>query len=240
MSCTEIARTDTLEKYLLGELDEERACAFEEHYFACAECSDAVQDDAALLSELVDERWAVRDKRHPEWSSQWVFLAAAAMLVLAIGAFLWLRAPSGSAPSPALLAELSAVEAPPYEPKILRGGNDGPDRAFHQAMAPYLSGDYATTVEGLEAVVAAAPGSIPVSFYLGTSYLLSDRPRDAIGSLGTVVEAGEMPYLEWARFYRAKAFLKLGDGEAAKADLGAVLMYHGELEESAKEILDQL
>ncbi|MDH3254453.1 MAG: zf-HC2 domain-containing protein [Acidobacteriota bacterium] len=240
MSCTEIAKTDTLEKYLLGELDEEGAGAFEEHYFACAECSDAVQDAAALISELADERWAVRDKRWPEWTSQWVFLAAAAVLVLAIGASFWLWSPGPSASSTAVLAELSVIEAPPYEPKTLRGGSGGAERGFHEAMAPYLSGDYGATIEGLEDIAAAGPGSIDVSFYLGACYLLTDRPQDAIESLGMVVETGRMPYLEWARFYRAQAFLRLGDREAAKADLEAVLTIRGELEESAKAALDRL
>ena len=240
MSCSKIARTDTLEKYLLGELDEDRACAFEEHYFACAECSDAVQDAAALITELADERWAVRGKRQPERTSQWVLLAAAAVLALAIGASFWLWSPSSTAPSPTVLAELARVEPPPYEAKVLRGDRGGAEREFHEAMAPYLLGDYAPTVEALEAVAAAHPGSIEASFYLGACYLLTDQLQEALESLDNVVETGEMPYLEWARFYRAKALLRLGDRKAAKADLEAVLTYRGELEESAKAILDRL
>jgi tetratricopeptide (TPR) repeat protein len=240
VSCSEIAGTDTLEKYLLGELDEEKASAFEKHYFACAQCSDAVQDAAALISELADERWAVADEPRPGWTSQWTLLAAAAVLVLAIGASFWLGSPSPSDLSPTVLAGLSAIEAPPYEPKLLRGTDGGSDRGFREAMVPYLSGDYVGTIEGLEAVAAADPDLIEVSFYLGACFLLTDRPHEALESFGNVVETGEMPYLEWARFYRAKALLRLGDREAAKADLEAVLTYHGELEESARVILDQI
>jgi hypothetical protein len=50
MDHTEASRRLAAEQYLLGELNENEREAFEEHFFSCPDCADAVQTGSSLIS----------------------------------------------------------------------------------------------------------------------------------------------------------------------------------------------
>lgn len=241
MNCIEVRNDDTMERYLRGELSEGDSQQFEEHYFSCDDCYESLRDISAVQSELAKDRWAVREARTSSgWPGAWTWAWAAALILLAVGLTFWLRAHEPLGLSEDVLAELAAIEPPPFEPLSLRGPSEVEENPFEEAMIPYQEGDYLAAAESLELVVQSQPRDATALFYLGASYLLMDRQEEAIGSLGRVVDLGESRYLSWARLYRAKAHLGLGDVAAARSDLEAVVTGGGELAAQAKDILGQL
>lgn len=241
MNCIEVRNGDTMERYLRSELSEEDSQQFEEHYFSCDDCYESLRDLSAARTELASDRWAVPDTEGRfGWVGGWGWALAAAMAILAVGLVFFLRDPMLSDLSDGDFVELAAIQPPPYEPVSLRGPEEQEVSAFEEAMIPYQQSDYLATVERLEPVVQSEPLNAAANFYLGTSYLLTDRPGRAVESLGVVVELGESRFQGWARFYRAKAYLRLGNPDAASVDLKTVVSGDGELAAQALEILGQL
>jgi len=83
-------RPDTAVRYLLGEFSPADAESFEEHYFDCSICANDIRNGMKLLETGLDLP-ADSDRRAPvvninshRW--QWMHSAAAAALVLVIGA----------------------------------------------------------------------------------------------------------------------------------------------------------
>jgi len=240
MNCEAIAERNVVELYAEGKLDGAEAEAFEQHFFECEACYQALQDDAAIRAALASI--APDETRRPApsnaaWNPWW--LLAAAMLVLGLGLVLWL-APWAGTPSDHVLVAASEVEAPPYEPRTLRSVTGEGEIAFQKAMVAYQEGDLGTAIPGLEDAVALDETLDKALFYLGASYLLENQPEEAIDSLSRVVAMEDSPYLEWAHFYRAKAHLRLGDLDAALADLSEVISVGGELQTRAEEVLEQI
>ena len=52
MDHTLALQTNTIDKYLLNELQPEERAAFEEHMFDCPECAARVKEDFAMISDL--------------------------------------------------------------------------------------------------------------------------------------------------------------------------------------------
>ena len=240
MNCYEARNDDTMERYLRGELSEEESQRLEEHYFSCDDCYEYLRDLSAVRSELSDNRWAVPEgESRLGWRGGWGWALAAAMVILAVGLIFLLREPTQSGFSDRDLIKLAAVEPASYRPLSLRGPDEEAE-AFEEAMAAYLQGDFGAAAEGLEPVTEALPEDAAASFYLGVSYLLSERPEEAIDSLGHVIEMGESRYLDAALYYRAKALLRTGNAAAAREDFATVAAREGEWAAQAREILDQL
>jgi tetratricopeptide (TPR) repeat protein len=107
-------------------------------------------------------------------------------------------------------------------------------------MAAYQEGDLTAAIPGLERAVALDEGLDKAHFYLGACYLLEDQPQEAVDSLSRVAAIEDSPFLQWAHFYRAKAHLRLGDLDAALADLSEVISVGGELQTRAEEVLEQI
>jgi hypothetical protein len=100
------------ERYFLGELTDAEAEAYEAHYFECERCAEYVAEEMQMLESgravaMMDARPAApapvtniaegrRRKR------DWIPLAAAAVLVIAVGAPMLLRGPVK--PEPAMIA----------------------------------------------------------------------------------------------------------------------------------------
>jgi len=241
VNCIEVRNGNTMERYLRGELSEEESQQFEEHYFSCDDCYESLGNLSAARTELAKDRWSVPEERPGiRWVGGWAWAWSAALVVLVAGLAMWWRAPEPSGVSKAELVELAAVEPPPYSPRNLRSQEGENASGFEEAMIPYQEGDYQAAAERLESVVQSGSQDATAHFYLGASYLLTDRPDLAIASLGRVIELGEGRYLGWARLCRAKAHLGVGDVEAARTDLEAVVARGGELATQAQEILGQL
>jgi tetratricopeptide (TPR) repeat protein len=240
MNCKSVAQDKTVERYSAGRLSEAETEAFEQHFFECETCYQALQDHASVRAALAN---APREELSPAKPSSADFnpwwLLAAAVLVLGLGLVLWL-APWAGSPTDQVLIAASAVDAPPYEPRALRSVSGEGELQFREAMVAYEQGDFAAAIPGLERVLALDKGSDKAHFYLGACYLLENRPEEAIGSLSRVATIEDSPYSEWAYFYRAKAHLRLGDLDAALADLSEVISVGGELQTRAEEVLEQI
>jgi hypothetical protein len=240
VNCIDIRTGEIMERYLRGELSDEESQHFEEHYFSCDDCWERLRDLSVTRLELAEPRWAVADGEavRPGWMGGWTWALAAVLALLAVGVAFWLKDSTPGA-SEGRWTELAAVEPAPYQPQSLRGP-DVEANAFEEAMVPYQRGDYGVAAERLTVVVGIEPQNAAASFYLGVSYLLSGRPREAVESLTRVVDAGESRFLESALWYRAKAWLRQGDVAAAREDFENLASRDGALEAEARSILDQL
>ena len=92
LTCSEVEREELDLKYLRGQLSQERAEAFEAHYFGCESCWELVHRGAELRASR-----AVRPRRR--LALPWTLLAAA-VLVGAVGLGLWRSRDGGIAPGP--------------------------------------------------------------------------------------------------------------------------------------------
>lgn len=88
MEHTQATSTHAAERYLLGELNDSEAEAFEEHFFDCVLCADDVRDEARMIdagralarsSNVV----SMAARKRAGWG--WLQVAAAAILVIGIG-----------------------------------------------------------------------------------------------------------------------------------------------------------
>jgi tetratricopeptide (TPR) repeat protein len=240
MNCKVVTQDQIVERYAAGQLNQADTEAFEQHFFECENCYEALQDQGAMRAALSN---APREELSPAAPSRADFnpwwLLAAAVLVAGLGLVLWL-APWAGSPTDQVLIAASAVEAPPYEPSTLRSVVGEGELAFREAMAAYEEGDLAAAIPGLENAVALDEGLDKAHFYLGACYLLENRPEEAIDSLSHVAGFEDTPYSDWAHFYRAKAHLRLGDLDSALADLSEVISVGGELKSKAEEVLEQI
>lgn len=240
MTCKVVTQEKIVERYSAAQLNEADTEAFEQHFFECEDCYRALQDHAAIRAALAR---APRETLSPATPSRTDFnrwwLLAAAVLLAGLGLVLWL-APWAGSPTDQVLIAASAVEAPPYEPRTLRSLAGEGELAFREAMVAYQEGDLDEAIPGLESAVALDEGLDKARFYLGACYLLEDEPEQAIASLNRVAETEGSPFQEWARFYRAKAHLRLGDLDAALEDLSEVISVGGELQTRAEEVLEQI
>ena len=228
-----------MEKYLTGDLAEGEQQRLEEHLLTCEDCREHLGELSLLRACLEKEQWRVADERsvsRPQW--HWALAAVAALVF--VGVVLWPRLADHPGQEDGVIARLSAVEAPPYEPNKLRTVSGEGDRLFREAMAAYQESALEDAVSGLEAAVELDPELARAHFYLGACYLLTDQPEMAIDSLSQVVDVEDPQYLEWAYLYRAKAYLRIGDLESARSDLEEVVMIRGELVPEAQGILEQL
>ena len=102
LTCAEVDERDLEAAYLSRRLSPEVVAAYEAHYFGCDRCWRALQ-------RATETRSAFGVRGASEARSRWppLGLAAAAVLVIAIGAGLWTR----REPPPALVAMLGPGEA---------------------------------------------------------------------------------------------------------------------------------
>lgn len=255
MTCDDVIARGLAEDYVLGRLGDAERDAFEHHYFECARCFAEVRA-IQEVQELLRRPAAAAPARQ---AFPWVWLAAAAGIVVALSAaLLWVIAgpgdsdapreatigrpapsdPQPTTPAPAVIAELARVEPPPYEPRRLRSA--APSREFTAGMARYQAGDHAGAIPLLESAVAADAAFEPARFYLGASQLLAGRAAAAVATLRPLTIGGDSPFAEEARFLTAKAHLQEGDTARAVSALDATIALEGERQAEALRIKDAL
>ena len=243
MTCADAERSAIAQRYTAASMSEEERAAFEEHYFECPRCFDALKDTWALqaaLRETGDQRHVEAPRRAgPAW--KWLTVAAgvAAVFLLTSKAIhddpgtAATPRPAGERPS---LAALAAVDPPPYVALVVRGDAD----LFETAMDAYVKGDYSKAADGLRTVAARQPQAAHVQFYLGASELLRGAPDAAIEPLRAVIAHGAREQAEHAQLLLAKAWLAQGRTADARPALAACVALHGAHATEARKILDQL
>ncbi|MBK9401959.1 MAG: hypothetical protein IPN36_14260 [Bacteroidetes bacterium] len=77
-------------------------------------------------------------------------------------------------------------------------------------------------------------------FYLGLSYLSIDNPHSAITHLEKYLQSGDKKYEEAAWWYCGLSFMKTKNQRASKKALEKVILFHGEFEQQATDLLRKL
>jgi hypothetical protein len=77
-------------------------------------------------------------------------------------------------------------------------------------------------------IVRATPEDEVARFYLGASYALTSRWRDAVSTLEPLIPRRDSAYAEEAAFITARASVHLGDVPAAIAALDATIAFDGD------------
>jgi tetratricopeptide (TPR) repeat protein len=265
MDCARVAREEILEGYLLGRLPEDDRAAFEEHYFECEHCFDELRTVRAARGELAQLGVEADARTHTFFG--WKAVAGFAMAaILIIGLALSLRQPSPASrettiaptstapqttrqetqppaaktPAEPTVEQLARVEAPPHAPVPLRGPLNEATQHFRRGMEAYHKADYAKAIDELRAARELDPNAAHISFFLGVSDLMVGRDDAAITALRATIALGESPYLEEARFYLAKGFLRRKDLDAAEAQLNQVIRLRGSESEEARRLLAEI
>lgn len=233
--CTAPDKGRLLEDYLNGELTEAQAASFEEHYFGCSACLEAIRVRQSGVHAL-----ARLSRAAPARMRLWWGVVAAALV---IGATLYVVRRNGSPilsgrSSAASLAELSHAEPPKYAPTIAGGSDDEPRRLFVEAMRYYSAGDVDRAVAGLETSWRGDSARPETGFYLGAAFLVTNRVDRAIEALRTTVTLGESPFLERSKVLLAKAYLRREAIDEARRELREVVEGGGELRGEAARLLE--
>jgi tetratricopeptide (TPR) repeat protein len=248
--CERVLQDDVAIAYLRGELAEGERDVFEQHYFECSDCFERLQVLRELPAVLRQEGAAARPARVPAVAT-WAWAAGLAFVAVAAGFVLRGTGPGGPGPGPSPspvasrppgrppLEELARVEAPPYAPLVLRGG-EGADGTFARAMERYVRADYAGAAASLRGALKEEPDAAEVRFYLGVSELLAGRSEAAIGELRRVAGGADAAFAEAARYYLAKAHLARGDLAAARRELDVLARGDGDHKLQAEQILQAL
>jgi tetratricopeptide (TPR) repeat protein len=253
MECPGFQREELVERYLTGSLNPQERESFEEHYFACDPCFEALQAQRTLQAELSASAPQIRSipvssPAHFHWK---IVLAAAAVLILGVLGIRWGLKPNSppeapptqtakSSPAGPSLSELARFDPPNYSQTILRGNQEEAMREFRLAMKRYQQSDYADAIGALRAAVKLNPKDPGPLFFLGVSHLLANQTDEGIVVLQQCIALGDTPYLEEAHYYLAKAFLRKGDAAAARRELEEVVRLKGDHEDEAQRLHQQL
>jgi TolA-binding protein len=176
----------------------------------------------------------------------WIYVLAAVVMTIAISVFVWLAVESRHDAGTSQAAQTGRIPIErfqlmaQFEPPAFAPGSK-PDkshtRKFQEAMEHYLKKDFAGAVPGLRASTSARADGLEARFYLGICSLLTGDSPGGVQNLQSVVDAGDTPYLEEARYYLAKGLLAKGDIPRARTQLESVIAMHGNLEKQSKSLL---
>lgn len=227
--------------YVSGQLSEQAQDEFEQHYFECDRCFEAVRTCQLVQAELSrDSRIAPRPPSRVPASA---VLAMAASILLLVGAgwvvlrFRTPQQPIASAPLTqppgSSLQQLAQFTPPDYvKPALRAAGNP----EFEAAMRLYQQHDFAGAGVALKAVTMRDPGDEAAHFYLGISELMAGQTSEGIQALQRAAGLGGAIYVESAHFYLAKAYLHQNDAAHARDELDVILQLHGDLEAQARDL----
>jgi hypothetical protein len=225
-----------LEDYLANELPEDKLAVFEEHYFGCAACLEAIRVRQSGPHALAQWRKILKTRMR--------YRAGIGIVVVVAGAA-WYAAWSGRLPgfsttsASKSIADLSRVAAPVYVPSTAGGGReDAPRKQFVDAMRSYVAGGIVEATGGLEASWRADPSRPETGYYLGACYLVGNRVDGAIETLNATIALGESPFLDPSKILLAKAYLRRDAIGEARKELQDVLGRGGSSRSEALNLLE--
>jgi tetratricopeptide (TPR) repeat protein len=253
MDCQRVVEEEIIERYLTGKLPEAETDVFEQHYLGCQSCFQELQFRHAAAVELKRLPLASSRPAVVPLRSRWTWgLAAAAVLLLALvsvttfyrrqNSQMVQKPPARNEAEQRIIARLAVVDtAPPYVPFTIRGGKTGAaTERFQEGMERYIQHDYEDAVGPLREAIRLDANLQPALFYLGISYLLMDRPDEAVAQLSKLTSAEANPYTEESHWYLAKAYLKKRDLGSAQKELERVVTLNGPHLAEARQALEQI
>jgi hypothetical protein len=200
LRCELGGRDDRVAHYVASRLTNDERDAFEEHLLRCAACQDEV-----LLALSVRDALRARPRLRVHTRARVVIatLAAALAAVLVVVA-VW---PVTQRETD--VAALAGIGEPPaYLGASVRANAPG-DSALESAMALYDQGRWTDAGEALRAAARLGAPRDVAAFFLGASALMTGDASLADSAFAAVDALGPGPYQGEARFYRAKALLRL-------------------------------
>lgn len=235
-TCDESSRCSNAERYVAHRMAAPEAAAFEDHFVTCAECQDEVRFASAIIAGLPHTQAATPGPRAARRMASRFWIGAGLAIAAGLATFMILR----SGPQSELVA-LGAVREPPMYLGIpVRSAGAQRDSLFEVAMESYATRRYTAAATGLRAALAAGEDSVPAQFFLATSLLLDSRASEAVDEFQRVLSHGATPYSAEARYYRAKALLRLGRGADAEAELARLTAADGAVHDMGKALADSI
>ena len=232
-TCDENSRRLNAERYAASRMNAAEAEAFEDHFVTCADCQSEVRLASAIIGGLPQADGAPRSAK----ASRRVLVWGGGGLALAAGlaTLMILRSePRGD------LVALGGVREPPAYLGIPVRSDAQQDSLFEVAMDSYAQGRYSVAREGLQAALAAGQDSVPAQFFLAASLLLDNRASEAANEFQRVLAHGDTPYRAEARYYRAKALLRVGRATDARAELARLLPVDGVVYDMGRALADSV
>lgn len=231
-------------------LDADLRDRLERHLATCTDCARLAADFEALALDEPDAavKARVRSRLPPPRPARpaiWLGAAAAVALASTLTALWWSRPTRAPEPASAVVdtarrneaapvMALWAIEPPPIRVPLSsldvpRSGNAGSSSsaAIVDALAPYRRGDYTGAIVALERVVRDRPEDGDAFFYLGASYLMADRPREALAPLAQARRLSAPHRHAEIDWYLATAEQRSGRPAASRARLAAICAVAG-------------
>ncbi len=207
-----------------GELNQGECDRVLDHLQRCPDCRERARIMSVLeIGENASER-KTTSHRLP-----WYLPTAAGVLAaLGLSYFAWQRlTPIGPG-----AGNFPTVQAYPYQPLETRASSTEGGEALAEAFALYRSGRF----EAAATALARLPSEPMIDFYLGVSWLLAQRPEQAVAVLAPLADK-EGPWAYPARWYLAHAYLRAGNLPAAKRLFTRLAEEEGEFQAEAESIL---
>lgn len=207
-----------------GQLEPADAAAVVDHVSSCGACAEAWRIARELEVEEAGGPVIPFPARR-RTSFVWGLLAAAATLVLAIGAWPLLRSASVPAPATATSVPQSTPTPAPAPEQTTAALNPAIEKApvvlsasrvlvfrsktsadpfvdaFAVAIEPYRKDDYPEAITRLDALARKYPDADEPPFYLGVSLLIASRPAEAVAPLRRAANGRDAAIAAQARRY---------------------------------------
>lgn len=209
-------------QFLSGELKEPALSAFRENLTREADLSDKVEvvrltllgiKEAALSDDLKKWRLAGGETVIKRISSnrKWLFatLAGVAAMLVLILTFMWMKGKFRNNDEK-LFSRFYHADAGLI---TSMGVSDSYD--FDVAMIDYKSGNYTSAIAKWEGLLRSNEGNDTLNYFLGSSYLAMDKPKQAAIYFEKVIHAGGGVFINDGHWYLGLALLKEGDKAAA-------------------------
>jgi hypothetical protein len=221
ISHSAIAHEGLAARFVAGTLTGDSIDRFDAHLLECPQCQAEVALGMKLRAAGGD---AFRDLPLGAPSRVNVRRWALPLAAVAAATVLFFVAPARG--NRAALRALGAVPtAPVYLGVAVRAdaaADTSFDAAFEAAMSEYGRESWGDALAALDALAersASADDVAPVRFFAGAAALMLDDAARAEAEFGALLALADSPYHAEARFYRAKALLRLGRGAEATREL---------------------
>ncbi len=219
------------DQYLFGQLSSGERSDFEKRLRADAEMRAAFKEYNALvyivedagnedlrskLKEVHAEKFGVKPATKVVKMRSLRMLYAAAVVAVLIGATLWAALGSSSSPQ-----ELYAANFDVYQGLTTTRGDSDLHVLWEKINTKYMAGDYEATLVMLgQAEVEELKPDYLIHFYSGQCLMAQDKPNyyAAIDAFDIVLTS-DNDFHAQSRWYRALAWMQLGESENAIADL---------------------
>ena len=179
-------------------------------------------------AEILNEQQHISDKPGV-FRSYWQL--AAVFLLLAL-ASIYIFVPGKKSPQ-----ELYADYFVPYEDVI--SVRDEANPVLTESIHLYNEKKFDLASERFSKYITEHPDDLDAKFYFGVSLLESARLEESISTFGVVIEGNGL-LKEQAEWYRALAYLKLGDVETCKRLLNDINHDGHDYQEKAADLLGKL